>query len=228
MVIYKNDIINMMMNKPIRLYVLLCCLFSTIVVSGNMIFQKYINLPFFDYNFELSVGVLLYPVTFLISDLVTEFYGKEAAGRMVIASIICSLLTIGLLKLSDQCEATTWSVINDETFHRIFNSYGTATIASIIAIFLGQLIDVYTFSYLKELTNSRHLWLRNNASTIIAQFIDTLTVLSILCYFKIIPWLQFDNILASSFTFKVLASISMTPFCYLGYYLIRGYNNQTE
>lgn len=206
-----------------KLYIVLCCIFCTTIVSANMIFQKYVNLPFFSYNFELSVGVLFYPITFLISDLVTEFYGKEAAKHMIITAVICSVTVMGLLLISDYCKSTSWSIVDDETFHKVFNAYGIGTIASIIATFFGQLIDVYIFLYFKELTNSKHLWLRNNVSTIVGQLVDTILVLLILCNFKIIPWELFTIVLGSSFAFKFLAALADTPFCYLGHYVIRKY-----
>jgi hypothetical protein len=191
-----------------------------------MIFQKYVSISFLGYHFELSVGVLLYPLTFLISDLVTEFYGKEAASHMIITAVICSLTVIGLLFISDYCKSTDWSIVDDQTFHKVFNAYGMGTIASIIATFFAQLIDVYIFLYFKQLTNSKHLWLRNNLSTIAGQLVDTLLVLLILCYFSIIPWEQFSAVFWSSFAFKILVALADTPFCYLGHHLIERYNQK--
>jgi uncharacterized integral membrane protein (TIGR00697 family) len=170
--------------------------------------------------------VLLYPVTFLISDLVTEFYGKDAAKHMIITAVICSITVTGLLMISDYCKSTDWSIVDDETFHKVFNAYGIGTIASIIATFFGQLIDVYIFLYFKKLTDSKHLWLRNNVSTIAGQLVDTILVLLILCNFEIIPWAQFSVVLASSFAFKFLAALADTPFCYLGHYVIRKYQKR--
>lgn len=212
------------MNKSINLYVILCSIFCTIIVTGNLIFQKFIQLDIFGYVFEISVGVLLYPVTFLISDLVTEFYGKLYAKLMIRAAVICSIMVLGLVSLSDWCFATSWSVVDDETFHKVFNVYGIGAGASIVANYIGQRVDIQIYSYLKQLTSGKHLWLRNNVSTFLGQFVDTITVISLLSIFGIIPIVQFFVVVASSLSFKILAALCDTPFCYLGYYLINKFD----
>jgi len=208
------------MNGSLKLYIIFCSIFCTVMVTGNLIFQKFVTLSIFNNVLEISVGVLLYPLTFLISDLVTEFYGKSAAKFMINVAIICSIIVLGLISVSDYCNATKWSVIDDQTFHKVFNVYGINAVASIVANYFGQLCDIYLFSYLKKLTQGRHLWFRNNVSTIVGQSIDTIIIVSILSFFDIIPWEQFIMVTVSSLSFKILATLASTPFCYWGYYLM--------
>lgn len=212
------------MNKSINLYVVLCSIFCTIIVTGNLIFQKFIQLNFFGINFEISVGVLLYPITFLISDLVTEFYGKLYAKLMIRTAVICSVMVLGIISFSDWCFATSWSTVDDEVFHKVFNVYGVAASASIVANYFGQRVDIQIYFYLKQLTSGKHLWLRNNISTFFGQFVDTITVVSLLSMFSIIPVSQFYIVVVSSLSFKLLAALCDTPFCYLGYYLINKFD----
>ena len=209
------------MTKSDKLYFTLGCIFCTTVVTGNLIFQKFIsiNIPF-SITLDVSVGVLLYPVTFLISDLLTEFYGKQKAKFVIQTTVLTSFIVMLLLFISIKLPAVSWSPLSDSEFKKTFNVYGLGSLASIIAIYIGQLTDIIIFSWLKSLTNSKHLWLRNNVSTIIAQFIDTSTVLIILCSFNIIDWQHFYNIFISSLIFKIIAALLDTPFCYLGHYLI--------
>lgn len=209
------------MDRSAKLYIFFCSLFCTIVITGNLIFQKFVTINILFLKFELSVGVLLYPVTFLISDLVTEFYGKNYAGHMIKMSVICSFIVMGLIMVGDYFPATSWSKIDDKSFHRMFGVYGIASISSIIATFFSQMIDVQIFSYLKKLTRSRHLWIRNNVSTIIGQLIDTILVLTILCIAQILSWENYFQIASSSIAFKLIAALSDTPFCYLGHHLIK-------
>ena len=209
------------MSNSLKLYVLLCSVFCTIIVTGNLIFQKFVTISIFSNVMELSVGVLLFPITFLISDLVTEFYGKDSANLMIKIAVLCSMIVFGLIFVSDYLSATSWSIVNDDTFHKVFNVYGVATIASIIANYCGQRIDISIFSYLKQATKGKHLWLRNNVSTIFGQAIDTFIIITALSVFEIIPKSQFVSIFLSSFSFKVIAALLDTPLCYLGYYLIR-------
>jgi len=208
------------MDKSVKLYIFFCSLFCTIIITGNLIFQKFITVNILFIEFELSVGVLLYPATFLISDLVTEFYGKDRAGYMIKMSVICSFIVMGLVMIGDFFPATSWSKIDDESFHRMFGVYGIATISSIVATFFAQMIDVQIFSYLKKLTKSRHLWIRNNVSTIIGQILDTILVLSILCAAHILSWEHYFQMASSSIAFKLIAALADTPFCYLGHSFI--------
>jgi queuosine precursor transporter len=206
------------------LYILLCSVFCTVVVTGNLIFQKFIYLNFFGYIFELSVGVLLYPITFLISDLITEFYGVVYAKLMIRSAVVCSLIVLGLIILSDWFSATSWSLVDDSTFSKVFNVYGIGSFASIVANYFAQAMDVNIYSYLKKLTSGKHLWLRNNVSTFIGQFVDTIIVISILSFYGIIPFSQFITVMVGSLSFKLLAALLDTPFCYLGYYLINKFD----
>ncbi len=208
------------MSTSIKLYVILCSIFCTIIVTGNLIFQKFIILDLFSQSFEISVGVFLYPITFLISDLVTEFYGKKNAELMIRTGVICSLVVLCLITIADLLPATDWSVVDDNTFHQVFNAYGVASFASIIANYIGQLIDIHIFSHIKTLTNGKHLWIRNNVSTIVGQFVDTITVVSILSIFSIIPVGQFFIVIYGSLAFKILAALLDTPL-YLGHYFMR-------
>lgn len=203
-----------------KLYVVLCALFCTIIVTGNLIFQKFITISVFSYTLEISVGVLFYPLTFLLSDLVTEFYGTANAKLMIKIAVLCSFVVLGLICISDLFIATEWSVVDSDTFHKVFNAYGIGAASSIIANYFGQVTDIYVFSYLKHLTKGSPLWLRNNVSTISGQLVDSFLVISILCLFNIIPWGQFSIVILSSLSFKVIAALMDTPLCYLGYYLI--------
>ena len=212
------------MTRYDKVYIYLACAFCTIVITGNLIFQKFIsfNVPLFG-RLELSVGVLLYPLTFLISDLLTEFYEKKKAQFVVKVTALCSIIVMLLLYITANLTAVSWSPVSDGVFIKVFNAFGLATLASIIANYLAQLADIFIFSWLKLKTRNKHLWLRNNVSTIVAQFIDTSCVLFILCSFNLLPWDKFYPVLTSSLIFKIFAALLDTPFCYLGHFLIKKY-----
>ena len=95
------------MDRSVKLYIFLCSLFCTIVITGNLIFQKFVTVNILSLEFELSVGVLLYPVTFLISDLTAEFYGNQHANHMIKMSVLCSLIVMGLIMIGDYFPATS-------------------------------------------------------------------------------------------------------------------------
>jgi uncharacterized integral membrane protein (TIGR00697 family) len=216
------------MSRSIKLYIFLCSLFCTIVITGNLIFQKFIIVNILSLEFELSVGVLLYPITFLISDLTAEFYGNKYTNHMIKISVLCSFIVMGLIMIGDYFPATSWSNIDDYSFHEMFSGYGIASFASIIASFFAQLLDVKIYTYLKSLTKSKHLWLRNNLSTILAQLLDTILVVTIICFADILSWDNYYKIALNSILFKVIAALADTPFCYLGYYLIKKFLAKDE
>ena len=93
-----------------------------------------------------------------------------------------------ILYISDIAPAVFFSPIDNDTFRQVFGLFGPAVFASMLAYLTAQLIDVRVFHFWKKLTHGKHLWLRNNASTIFSQFIDTYSVLFLLCYFGVIPW----------------------------------------
>ncbi|QDO92903.1 queuosine precursor transporter [Formosa sediminum] len=210
-----------------RIYLLLGALFMTSLVVSNLIFQKFFywypfNVTIFGANlFEVSVGILPYPITFLITDLISEIYGKKAANQIVVTGIFASLFSMAIIYTANAVPATTWSPVNDSIFTTVFGSTAIAVLASMMAYLFAQFIDIQIYHYWKTLTKGKHLWLRNNFSTFLSQFIDTLTVLLLLCFFGKIEWTKFAGLLISGFLFKVLMALFDTPFLYLGVYLFR-------
>ncbi|MEQ8909131.1 MAG: queuosine precursor transporter [Vicingaceae bacterium] len=209
-----------------RLYMILGALFIASLVAGNLIFQKFFHWRLFDwYTFEISVGILPYPITFLITDIISEIYGKKKANQVVISGLFATVFVLGIVWLSNLVPATSWSPINDEIFNKVFGLTGVAVSASMIAYLLAQLIDIRIYHFWKNLTQGKHLWLRNNASTMTSQFVDTASVLLLLCAFGAIEWSRFSNLLLNGFLFKVLVAALDTPLLYLFVGLIKKHFN---
>ena len=204
------------------IYLILAALFIASLVASNLIFQKFFYWePFGLYRFEISVGILPYPITFLITDVLSEIYGKKKANRVVIAGIFASFFSMFIVLIADFAPAIESSPINDEIFHQVFGLSPLAVFASMIAYLFAQFIDIRIFHFWKKLTSGKHLWLRNNFSTFASQFIDTFTVLFLLCTFKILPWPIFTSLLISGFLFKVIIAALDTPLLYLIVYAFR-------
>mgnify|MGYP001238114413 FL=1 len=220
-----------------RIYLLLGGIFIASLISSNLIFQKFFFwTPFAflaspdsgnwliwlsEYTFELSVGILPYPITFLVTDIISEIYGREKANRVVMVGFISSIFIMGVVMVGDMVSATQWSPVDDSVFHRVFGLFGPAVFASMTAYITAQFIDIRIFHFWKRKTNNRHLWLRNNGSTIFSQLIDTLSVLFLLCSFGVIDWVRFYPLLLNGFLFKVLVALIDTPFFYLFSHLLR-------
>lgn len=205
-----------------KIYWILGALFIASLVASNLIFQKFFYWDFFGiYIFEISVGILPYPVTFLITDLVSEVYGKKKANQLVTAGVFASLFSLLIIYVAAIVPATSWSPVNDQTFTKVFGATAIAVLASMLAYLFAQYIDIQLFHFWKRLTKGKHLWIRNNFSTFFSQFIDTATVLLLLCTTGIIEWNRFGKLLENGFLFKILIALFDTPLLYFGVFLLR-------
>ena len=210
-----------------KIYLFLAALFITSLVVSNLIFQKFFYWYPFEMEifgsklFEISVGILPYPITFLITDLISEMYGKKHANEVVVAGIFASLFSLLIIWAADSTSALPNSPIQDPMFSKVFGNSAIAVFASMSAYLFAQFIDIQVYHFWKKLTKGKHLWLRNNFSTWFSQFIDTFSVIFLLCSFEIIPWDNFKGLLISGFLFKVLVALLDTPFLYFGVYIFR-------
>lgn len=204
------------------IYLVLAALFITSLVTSNLIFQKFFHWnPFGLFEFELSVGIIAYPITFLVTDIISEIYGRKRATRVVQAGIFASAFALLIVVVSTKAPATAWSPINDETFKSVFGFTFIAVGASLAAYLFAQFLDVQIFHFWKRLTKGKHLWLRNNFSTFSSQLVDTGTVLLLLCSFGVIEWELFWILLLNGYVFKVMFALFDTPIVYAVVYFMR-------
>ena len=223
-------------NKSLALniYLLLTGLFITSLVVSNLIFQKF----FYWYPlgkitllgspiFQISVGIIPYPITFLITDLVSEIYGKSKANKMVVIGIFTSIFAMGIVYLADLAPAIKESGVNDKLFHQVFGQTVLAVTASMIAYLCAQFIDIKIYHFFKKATKGNHLWLRNNFSTFTSQGVDTASVLLLLCSFGTLPWNLFLPLFISGFLFKITVALIDTPILYGLVFLMRKKFNLT-
>ena len=220
--------------KADRIYLFLAALFITSLVVSNLIFQKFFywypfSVRLFGSNlFELSVGILPYPIPFLITDLISEIYGKKKANQVVTAGIFASFFSIVILLIAQAVPAIPASPVDDATFDKVFALSPLAVLASMLAYLFAQYIDIRIYHFWKNLTRGKMLWLRNNFSTFASQFIDTFTVIVLLCSFGVLPWSLFWGLLVSGVLFKILVAALDTPLLYLLVFLFRKKFNLKE
>lgn len=216
-------------EQAFKVYLFLGGLFITSLVVSNLIFQKFFYWYPFGKEvklfgaplFELSVGILPYPLTFLITDLISEIYGKKLANRVVTAGIFASLFSMGILLLADVVPSIPGSPVDEELFSRVFALSPIAVLASMLAYLMAQYIDISIYHFWKRITKGKHLWLRNNFSTFSSQFVDTLIVVTLLCLFGVLPWSLFYGLVVSGFAFKVMIALLDTPFLYFFVFIMR-------
>ncbi|MCY4161238.1 MAG: queuosine precursor transporter [Flavobacteriaceae bacterium] len=206
-----------------RVYLFFTGLFICSLVVSNIIIQKFFYWYPFPFEihiagvrlFELSVGILPYPITFLITDVVSEIYGKKKASEMILAGIFASIFSLVIIYVSLGLPIMADSPIDNETFSKVFAATPLAIIGSMTAYFLAQTLDINLYHFLKKVTKGRFLWLRNNFSTVTSQFVDTTVVISLFAVFGILPWSLAWGLILSGFIFKVLIAMIDTPIIYI-------------
>ncbi len=227
-----------------RVYLVLAGLFLGSMTMLNILGTS----RFVDLSFEiaglripmaLAIGVLPYPVTFLCTDFISELYGQKRANFLVWVGLLLNAWVVAFLWLGgalpplpvfDASTGLPPTDAYDFAFYRIrFLTMG-AVVGSMIAYLAAQLCDVSLFHFWKRLTKGRHLWLRNNGSTLVSQFVDTFAVITITHFYaKGLPidpnaaiWPQLWVFIASGYVFKlVIALFDTLPF-YIGiHYLSR-------
>lgn len=177
-------------------------------------------------TFALAVGVLPYPMTFLCTDLISEFYGKRRANFVVWVGLILNLWVIFILWLGGVLPGT-----ESPAFFEIRTLAFGAVAASMIAYLVAQFVDVHVFHFWKRLTKGKHLWLRNNGSTMISQGVDTTAVILITHFYaRALPvnadlpiWPQLMLYIATGYAFKFLIAALDTPVIYLAVSVLRKY-----
>jgi uncharacterized integral membrane protein (TIGR00697 family) len=206
------------------IYLILAGIFIASLVSCNLIFQKFFTwTPFGLYTFEISVGILPYPITFLVTDLISEIYGAKRANRVVVAGLISSIFVLGVISLADFAPATSWSPVTNDEFSKVFGLTTVSVGASMAAYLAAQFIDIRLFHFWKTVTKGKHLWIRNNFSTMTSQFVDTALVVGLLCTVGAIEWERFGSLLLAGWMFKAIVAALDTPVLYISTYGIRQY-----
>lgn len=208
------------MNVSFRLLLLLG-LFVGMLIGMNLLGVKIISF----FGISVTVGIFMYPITFLITDIVAEVYGKQMARKF---------LGVGLLVLTIIFAYTALFIslapheryVSNPAYVEVFGSSLRIIIASIIAFALSQFHDIWAFEFWKRKTKGKLLWLRNNLSTIVSQAIDT-TVFIFIAFYQVSP--QFDaafvfSLIVPFYLFKIAFAILDTPFVYLGVRWLRKEN----
>jgi uncharacterized integral membrane protein (TIGR00697 family) len=202
-----------------RCYLLLAALFIGALVVTNLIANKFLTVDLGFKVFVLSAGALPYPLTFLVTDLMSEIYGKKRTNRVVWAGFLVSGFILFALWLGAQFPAIAESPINDATYSQVFQNAWRVIGASMTAYLFAQLIDVRLFHFWRDLTKGKHLWLRNNASTILSQLVDSvLVVLVLFAGVQTTDWMI--GTVLDLWLFKAIVALCDTPFFYAGTWLL--------
>ena len=196
------------------IYICLAGIFISALVTCNLIANKFVTVDLGFHVFIVSAGILPYPLTFLVTDILSEIYGQKKTNRVVIAGFIASLFVLLFLWLGSQFPAIDRSPVNDETYNMVFQNAWRVIGASMIAYLSAQFLDVKVYHFWKNFTNGKHLWLRNNASTITSQLVDTTLVICVL-FVGVWSSNQIMSAIIDGCIFKMLCALVDTPIIYL-------------
>ncbi len=217
-----------------RIYLFCAATFVTLLVLTNIVGIKLFAAPHDPVGFALTTGIITYPLTFLFTDVVSEIYGQKRADFMVLLGFLMSMLMLLIVQIAVAVPPHPYWVPPDgagfyesldayqHAFESVFSLQGILLFGSMLAYAVAQLADNRLYHFWKRYTEGRHLWLRNNGSTMVSQLLDTAIVNSILFYggFGLEFWTGVQ-IMATIYVYKVCIALLDTPLIYLGVYLVK-------
>lgn len=241
---------SVLKNKKTSLFIVLAGIFITNALIAELIggkifsFEKTLGMdplevPIFgDFmiQFNLTAGVLLWPVVFITTDIINEYFGKRGVKRITYITVgLIAYAFIVIYLAMKLVPADFWLNVNatdDEgnpfnintAFSKVLSQGLNIIFASLVAFLIGQFVDVFVFHKLRKITGKNKIWLRATGSTLVSQFIDSFVVLFVAFYF-LGPW-SFTQVMAvgvTNYIYKFLIAIGLTPLLYVAHYFIDRY-----
>ena len=213
-----------------RNLLVLIALFITSLTASNLTASKLVFLGRVGGVTLLTpAAVVAYAATFLFTDIISEVWGKKIAGQVVFAGFISQLLLIFLVNLAIILPVAPFQGSEfQEAYARILGPSWYIVVGGLIAYLVSQYHDVWAFHMWREKTKGKWLWLRNNASTMVSQLIDTVIFITLAFAIlpqvalgsPIIPWNNLPGLILGQYIVKLIIALLDTPFCYLGVYLV--------
>lgn len=171
------------------------------------------------FGLQTSMGVILYSSIYFSTDLLSERYGRREANRAVMVGFVVSVIIIVMISISlmylpsnNPKTAVFAQSVHDAT-GTLFNFTPRFILGSLLAYFISQNFDVWIFHYIKEKTQGRHLWLRNNLSTMISQAIDTV-IYGVVVWWGVVDFVTAMQLALAKYVFKLIIALTDTPFLY--------------
>ncbi len=212
---------NMFKTRKEIVFVILAGIFITNAVVAELIGGKLIQIG----PFVMSIGILPWPVVFLTTDLINEYFGEKGVKKLsfITACLITYAFIILFMAITIPA-AKGISPVDDNQFEAVFGQSMWIIVGSIIAFMVSQLIDVSVFWFFRKRTGHKKIWLRTTGSTVISQLFDSFIVLGIA--FWLPGKIDFDTFISSGligYVFKLSIAVLLTPAIYLGHNLIKKY-----
>ncbi len=218
------------LDKRLVPLIVLITLFVVSLTASNFLASKVFSYTIFGITIAAPAAVAAYALTFTFTDIISEVYGKKMANLAVRLGFISQLLVLAYIYIALKLPTAPFSPVSEEAYRSVVFSNYYITIASLTAYLVSQHHDVWAFHFWKKATRGKWLWLRNNASTIVSQLLDT--VIFITLAFHVLPALfggnplplaAIESIILGQYLVKVMIALADTPLVYSGVFLIKNY-----
>ena len=213
-------------NRKDLVFIVLAGFFVTNAIVAELIGGKLIQ--FFGL-FTQSLGIILWPIVFILTDLIIEHFGKQGVRKLTFITVGLIIYTFILVTIGLNIKAVNFSPVNDENFKIVFGQSQWIMVGSIIAFLLSQLVDVSVFWLLRAKTGNKYIWLRATGSTVVSQLIDTFVV-QFIAFVLPGKW-AFNEFLKNAcwgYSFKLLVALCLIPLIYVGHFAIKKFMGKTE
>lgn len=214
----------MLRTKKEIVYIILAGIFITNAITAELIGGKLIQVG----PFVLSMGILPWPIVFITTDLINEYFGQKGVKKLSIITACLIAYAFVVLFGALQIPAVQGAgLVTDDQFNGVFGQSLWIIVGSITAFLVSQLIDVTVFHFFKNKTGNKMIWLRSTGSTVVSQLFDSFIVLGIA--FWLTGKMSTEMYITSAFTgyfVKLILAVLLTPFIYLGHSIIQKYIKQ--
>jgi len=207
-------------NRKEILFTILTGFFVTNAVVGELIGGKLIMIG----PFSLSIGIIPWPVVFLMTDIINEYFGKKGVRQLTFMTAGLVVYVFIILFLGMIVKAAPNSPVSYEMFQGVFGQSLWIIAGSLTAFIVSQLVDIFVFWMIREKTGKKQIWMRSTGSTIISQLFDSFIVTGIAFWLPgKITFDQFINLAVTGYTAKLILAVALTPLIYVGHNLVHKY-----
>jgi queuosine precursor transporter len=218
---------SMFLDKRHKLFLVLTAVFVTCFVVGDIIGGKLIGGgKVFGFETLTTVGMLPFPVTFLLTDLLNEFYGKRAARFVTLVGFAMGAMSFAIIyvaakiPIAELARTPGWDGVTEASFNNVFLGSLRMIIASLSAYLIAQFVDIGVFHLLKGATSGKLLWLRATGSTAVSQLIDTI-VINVIAFSSGKTASHVINIIFTAYGLKLAIAVGLTPVIYVMHTLVQ-------
>ena len=211
------------MDKPIKLYTILSSIFLSALILAEITGGKLLQVGVNDsLAFTMTMGVIPFPVTFIVTDIINEYFGRRGIRFITFVGMSMVLFVLILLQIDMAIPAAPISPVTDEAFNAVFGISTRIIVGSLVAYMIGQLVDISVFHFIRKRTGGKLLWLRATGSTIVSQLFDSFVVLFI-AFGGTLAAAEIASIGITNYLYKFGIAVAITPVLYLVHAVVDRY-----